>query len=697
MKTARRVLILLLVILVAIPATMIALLTTSYADVTWRLLSNSLSLPFQAESVRYDFPYHLTLQGVNTNVDDASYIEQVDLWMNPDVYRDGKWIVDSLLIDGLNLQYGAPKLPPLDNVLFHQIALKNIDYADEQFSGNGIDLQIQSPLWNGQLIPYGEVQLAADQIYWNGEAFNQVLVDMDYKPQDSTLYGTSFNWRNSQISGQGEQYPQGWSLVNVTINKLQLNHIQLQSLLAKPWQAMPFQINHINSLDLLNADIEWGDWHWQNLELSVENATLPLSLWETTAQVSLQADSVRFQQQTAIEPRLSAVIEPGKIQLNDLSLDWQHGRVQVSGGFTPTQWQLEEASIQGLKWAIQPEDNQNWWHAAISKLDHVTIQRLEIERSQIIQLSHEPYWQFSGLNIEGQQLDLKQLGQRWGLWQGELEASVVNASYNQVLTSHAALAMQSENGFWQLTRLFAPLEQGYVEGIGQIDLSTPSQPWALNLNADGIPLSLFHDYLPNTLAIDGFSDLSLDLQGLSGDRNMLAYSLSGEVEANLRDTRFKSQANHSLKAITLSPLSLSAQRGKVAIEPVIISGKAMSGRVWGEFDMANNPLNGIVYQLKESCGSVEGDLLSGEIHHNECLKAPAPKAPADVESTPQTSESAMELPTAIDNINVEIQEEEFSEEIVEEDEASVTAPTTEEQILPPTERENETDKRPTDQ
>ena len=33
--------------------------------------------------------------------------------------------------------------------------------------------------------------------------------------------------------------------------------------------------------------------------------------------------------------------------------------------------------------------------------------------------------------------------------------------------------------------------------------------------------------------------------------------------------------------------------------------------------MANNPLNGIVYQLKESCGSVEGDLLSGEIHHNE--------------------------------------------------------------------------------
>ncbi|MCV5747176.1 AsmA family protein, partial [Escherichia coli] len=77
----------------------------------------------------------------------------------------------------------------------------------------------------------------------------------------------------------------------------------------------------------------------------------------------------------------------------------------------------------------------NWWHAATSELEHVAIERLDIERSQIIQLSHEPYWQLSGLNIEGQQLDIKQSAQRWGLWQGELEVSVVNASYDQILTS----------------------------------------------------------------------------------------------------------------------------------------------------------------------------------------------------------------------------------------------------------------------
>ncbi|MET2973465.1 AsmA family protein, partial [Vibrio harveyi] len=109
-------------------------------------------------------------------------------------------------------------------------------------------------------------------------------------------------------------------------------------------------------LDLLNADIEYGDWHWQNLELSVENASLPLSLWSTTAQISLQADSVSFQDQTAVEPRLNAQLKPGTVKLQELSLDWQQGSVQVSGDFEPDHWKINNATISGLKWAIQPDD-----------------------------------------------------------------------------------------------------------------------------------------------------------------------------------------------------------------------------------------------------------------------------------------------------------------------------------------------------
>lgn len=678
MKTAGRILLLIVILAIAIPAVFVGMLTTSYSRQTWNLFSDLVDLPLQADNVQYEFPYHLTLSGIATKQDKLPFIEQVDLWLNPDVRRDGKWIVDSLLIDGLSLQQGMPTMPKLNNVYFHQIALKNLDYADDALSINGLNVQIQDPTWSSdtQQMPYGEVQLSAEQLYWNGEAFNKLLVDVDYKAQDSTLYGASFKWRGSEVSGQGEQYPQGWSLINVTVDKLKIDNLQLQSLLAKPWQALPVNINHINSLDLLNADIEYGDWHWQNLELSVENASLPLSLWSTTAQISLQADSVSFQDQTAVEPRLNAQLKPGAVKLQELSLDWQQGSVQVSGDFEPDHWKINNATISGLKWAIQPDDKTDWWQKATEKLQQVDVKQLEIERSQVIQLSKQPYWQLSGLNLEGEQLEVKHSSGHWGIWSGKLDASVVNASYDQVITSHAAITTQSDNGFWQLTRLFAPLEQGYIEGLGQIDLSTTSQPWALNLNADGIPLQLLHPYLPTALAVNGFSDLSLDLKGLAGDQNMLAYSLSGEVEANLRDTTLKSQADDSLKAITFSPLRLEAQRGEVKLEPVTISGKAISGKLSGEFDMANNPLSGVSYQLKEACGMIKGDVLSGEVESNECLNKPNQTEPVEPE---QSAPEATGV-TNIDAINIEQPEEELSEEVTEEKE-STTAAHSEEQLI----------------
>ena len=680
MKTALRILILLLVLLIAIPATVIALLATSYANQTWGFISQYLNLSVQADKVYYDFPYHLTVQGIRTKNERASYIEQIDVWLNPDVRRDGKWIVDSLLIDGVSLQKGMPALPDLSAVLFHQVAVKNLEYSNNQLVVNGLNVQVQAPDWHNSPyeVPYGEIQLSAAQIYWNGEAFDNVLLDMDYRPENSTLYGSSFEWRGSQVSGQGEQYPQGWSLINVTLDKLKISDTQLKSLLAKPWQKIPFKINHINSLDLLNADIEWGDWHWQNLDLSLEDAELPLSLWHTQAQVSLQADSVSFQEQTAIEPRLSATMTPGQIELKELDLDWQQGRIQVSGQFKPTLWQIETASIQGLKWAIQPEDSSDWWQVATNELKELAINQFDIEHSQIIQISQQPYWQVSGLNLEGRQLEIKRLAKHWTVWNGNLDVSVVNASYDQVVTTHAALSTQSDNGLWQLTRLFAPLKQGYIEGYGQIDVSTTSQPWTLNLDADGIPLRLFHAYLPDVLAVEGFSDLNLELQGLAGDHNLLAYSLTGAVEANLRETTLRSQADKSLKPITLSPVRLQAQRGEVVMKPITISGAAIKGKLSGAFDLANNPLSGIEYQLQEQCGLITGDLFSPEPETNKCIQPNKNQVlpPQDGSALPESEQEETEPAAPISDINLELQEDELVEEIVEEDEPTInTAPT----------------------
>ncbi len=160
---------------------------------------------------------------------------------------------------------------------------------------------------------------------------------------------------------------------------------------------------------------------------------------------------------------------------------------------------------------------------------------------------------------------------------------------------------------------------------------------------------------------------------------MLAYSLSGEVEANLRDTTLKSQADDSLKAVTFSPLRLRAQRGEVKLQPVTISGKAISGNLSGEFDMANNPLSGVIYQLKDTCGVIKGDVLSGEIETNECQHKPKQKEQTEPEqSAPEPSKV-----TRIAAINLEQHEEEISEEVMEEEEPTATSHSEEQLISAP--------------
>ncbi len=56
------------------------------------------------------------------------------------------------------------------------------------------------------------------------------------------------------------------------------------------------------------------------------------------------------------------------------------------------------------------------------------------------------------------------------------------------------------------------------------------------------------------------------------------------------------------------------------MQPVTIAGTAIKGKLSGAFDLANNPLSGIEYQLQEQCGLITGDLFSPEPATNKCIK-----------------------------------------------------------------------------
>ncbi|OZT85513.1 AsmA family protein [Vibrio sp. 03_296] len=636
MKKALISVALLLIVIALIPISILVSLQTRYASQVFNQLSQFSGLGMQAESVHYQYPDHFSFKNVSFTHNEVSYVEQLEIWLSPDLYANGRVQVASVLLDGLSLQTGLSRSPKTfipSTVQIHQLAISNLDYADNQLSARGIKFQVKQPQWqrSDQFIPFGEIQFSAEQLYWQGEAFNQPLLDIDYKPQDSTLYGLSLSWRGAKVSGQAEQYPQGWSLVNVTVEGLDLSQQQLTSILAKPWERFGSQITHINSLDILRSSLALEDYRLINFELSSENLTLPFSLWQQQqGLISFSAESVQDQHNVWVEPRIKLTLDPNTINVEEASAQWQQGNLLFSGTIKPDAIALDQLMVNNVKWAAEQPGEGAWLWQWLENASYVSVERLNIERSQFIQLIRQPYWQLSGLNIDGEKLRLKQ-EQQLGLWQGKLRATAANASYQDILSSHPLVEMHSDDGLWQLDRLFAPLKQGYIEAYGQLQLNSLSKPWQATLNADGLPMGLLLSQLPLPFDLNAISSIDVSATGLGGDWAMFSHSLTGGVHARLHEAYTPFDEGNILP-LQVSEISLSMERGKLTLAPVKLQGPDIEGTIGGTSDLTAPEQGGIRYQVKMGCQQLSGDMMSDEHQRvNQC---------------PEQSQAAQETPPA---------------------------------------------------
>ncbi|ASC55779.1 AsmA family protein [Vibrio vulnificus] len=642
MKKALISVALLLIVIALIPISILVSLQTRYASQVFNQLSQFSGLGMQAESVHYQYPDHFSFKNVSFTHNEVSYVEQLEIWLSPELYANGRVQVASVLLDGLSLQTGLSRSPKTfipSTVQIHQLAISNLDYADNQLSARGIKFQVKQPQWqrSDQFIPFGEIQFSAEQLYWQGEAFNQPLLDIDYKPQDSTLYGLSLSWRGAKVSGQAEQYPQGWSLVNVTVEGLDLSQQQLTSILAKPWERFGSQITHINSLDILRSSLALEDYRLINFELSSENLTLPFSLWQQQqGLISFSAESVQDQHNVWVEPRIKLTLAPNTINVEEASAQWQQGNLLFSGTIKPDAIALDQLMVNNVKWAAEQPGEGAWLWQWLENASYVSVERLNIERSQFIQLIRQPYWQLSGLNIDGEKLRLKQ-EQQLGLWQGKLRATAANASYQDILSSHPLVEMHSDDGLWQLDRLFAPLKQGYIEAYGQLQLNSLSKPWQATLNADGLPMGLLLSQLPLPFDLNAISSIDVSATGLGGDWAMFSHSLTGGVHARLHEAYTPFDEGNILP-LQVSEISLSMERGKLTLAPVKLQGPDIEGTIGGASDLTAPEQGGIRYQVKMGCQQLSGDMMSDE--HQRVNQCPEQSQAAQETPPAQTEEAA---------------------------------------------------------
>ncbi|NVC70072.1 AsmA family protein [Vibrio vulnificus] len=642
MKKALISVALLLIVIALIPISILVSLQTRYASQVFNQLSQFSGLGMQAESVHYQYPDHFSFKNVSFTHNEVSYVEQLEIWLSPELYANGRVQVASVLLDGLSLQTGLSRSPKTfipNTVQIHQLAISNLDYADNQLSARGIKFQVKQPQWqrSDQFIPFGEIQFSAEQLYWQGEAFNQPLLDIDYKPQDSTLYGLSLSWRGAKVSGQAEQYPQGWSLVNVTVEGLDLSQQQLTSILAKPWERFGSQITHINSLDILRSSLALEDYRLINFELSSENLTLPFSLWQQQqGLISFSAESVQDQHNVWVEPRIKLTLAPNTINVEEASAQWQQGNLLFSGTIKPDAIALDQLMVNNVKWAAEQPGEGAWLWQWLENASYVSVERLNIERSQFIQLIRQPYWQLSGLNIDGEKLRLKQ-EQQLGLWQGKLRATAANASYQDILSSHPLVEMHSDDGLWQLDRLFAPLKQGYIEAYGQLQLNSLSKPWQTTLNADGLPMGLLLSQLPLPFDLNAISSIDVSATGLGGDWAMFSHSLTGGIHARLHEAYTPFDEGNILP-LQVSEISLSMERGKLTLAPVKLQGPDIEGTIGGASDLTAPEQGGIRYQVKMGCQQLSGDMMSDE--HQRVNQCPEQSQAAQETPPAQTEEAA---------------------------------------------------------
>ncbi|MFV8461481.1 AsmA family protein [Vibrio campbellii] len=625
-----------LAIAVAIIAALLLSLQTQYhADVANFFIKHTVDQPVVIEDVEYQAPYRITLMGITYTQPEKQpplYIDKVDLWFSPDSLIEAKLVLDSVLISGIQLEANdLETLSPLlneQNLKLRQLAINNLDFSTNSFNVRGIDLQIAEPTFSNSqtLLPYGKTQLSASQLYWQGEAFDNLLIDLDLKPSDSTLYGASFEWRGAKISGQAEQYKHDWSLVNVTVDGLRLNQQQSQSLLSKEWDVAGIRINHINSLDILRSDIEWPSGHLAAFDASLENIELPFELWrQKKALFSLQAEGVTVDDDMFVEPNIKLSLEPKQIQIEDFYAQILQGTVQLNGEVTPSSIELAQLDLQGIKWVTdsqnkpQPVAHLSPW---FKELQQASIERLNVERTQLIQLAQKPYWQVSGLHIEGHQVQLLQ-DSKLGLWKGKLMASANDASYQSILSAQPVIEMNSDQGKWTLTRLFAPLKQGYIEANATLDFNQISKPWSVDISADGLPISPMLQQLDLPLDATGYGEFELQASGLYGDSLMLGYSTTGQLKGSVRQgvMTFNDMLSETStdNVFEIPEFNASFDRGRFTLQPMHIIGasaaeegsqrvQTLNGEVSGELDLLKTEQHTLSIMLSDPCNQISGKL-----------------------------------------------------------------------------------------
>ncbi len=590
-----------------------ALMQTRYAPATVSFLFDHFT-PYRitAQQAQYTPPLQLSLTDVEVGYQQQSMqIPKLTLWLSQAPWQQSKLALDSLLIEGATLELSDSSQDMLQNVKLNQLALKHVDISHANWSARDVNLQIDQPTWmsSKQQLPFGDIQLSAQQLYVRGEALDEVLVDARYQAHDSTIFGASFKWQGAELSGQAEQFGQGWSLINVTIFDLDLTTQSPQQSILKTFDTLGLHVQHINSLDVLRSNVNIAGWQFEQLDASLENLTLNQSIWQqNNGYLSFDAERLSFNDQQFIKPTAEIAFKPDGMDVELFNADFKQGWLQLKGLISPSHIALQELQISGVKWLEGVNQFSADLALAAQAITSLSIDDLKVKNSQFIQVEEQPYWQVSGLTIDGTQLEW-QNDQQLGWQNGQLEVSANNASLDKLLTTQMVIQAVANQGKLTLERAFLPLKTGYIEASGQWDRASASRPWTLSIHADGVPsdINSLQSALP--FSTQGQIEVSGEFSGLAGDYSMLAHSMTGQAQVQLHNGKLSAKSADGERSFNqtwpLELVSVNADRGRVKVRS-----KTAQAELTGNIDLTKMEFATLLLSTSTACQRLWSDIFS---------------------------------------------------------------------------------------
>lgn len=606
----------LVILLLVTLGTFLTVLSTDYGlPLATSTVDKVTPYRFQAEKLEYDVlsPFSLTITSpqLTQKDNDANSLSAEYLSLNLSLFDTllGTLSLNNVVVRGASLSEDVQNHLP-DSLFIKHLAMDGVSYQGKFLRFGNADIQLSD--WKNSEKPWGEWQgeflFSAPRADIDGQPLTNLLLDSEFIGDKWEVWGLSFNSPFGNVTGSATQESARWTLHQLTLSDARIEPSDSLDRLMNQWATVSPSLDiALRRFDLLDVSASLPGLTVEHLNLSAQSVYLKNGelVWaprDIRSLLSFNASLIHRAPWVLTDVLADIALSPSMIDVSAFSTKINdEGFVSVSGKLDSGTLALRNLTLSGLDIDMSSDmlaTAQGQW----SVLNTITVEEVSVRHTGITLADPEFPLLIAGLNLDGEQLTLRQEGLN-GMWQGTLTASAAAASINRIPVSSPYAAMRVENGVWRMDPLNLSFQTGQLEARATLNLTNPSHPWTLSVDGLSIPTDIYRQWLMASLPLSGEHDINVSLSGLGADKDSFAYSLTGTLSAQPQRTLLLAPAQQPLaqsltglfttsqppmtdaSLLAVGDIKVNADRGRISLQPVTIRQENRQFSLSGQWDL----------------------------------------------------------------------------------------------------------------